>query len=101
MAKNNKQGSKVAAHSKQPATKKVSALGRDSDYFCSMSMAPRINEGMHWFQMLPAAFFTAFIIMIVRYYEYKRPMNQFYWTNSGNDLTEFLATTKWLLSLFV
>ncbi|WP_312647399.1 O-antigen ligase family protein [Aminipila sp.] len=93
MAKINQQGNKTA-QTKQPTKKSASTSGKHSDYIYSMSMAPRINEDMHWFQLLPAAFFTAFVIMIVRLHEYKRPMNQFFWTSDGNDLTEFFSYFK-------
>ncbi|MFV0516149.1 MAG: O-antigen ligase family protein [Aminipila sp.] len=67
---------------------------KNSGYSFSMSMSPKIDEGLHWFQMLPIAFFTAFIIIIVRLYQYNRPMSQFYWTNGGNDLVEFFSYYK-------
>lgn len=70
------------------------SINNNSDYIFSMSMAPRIDESLHWFQILPAAFFTAFIIMIVRLHQYERPMTQFFWTNSGNDLTDFFSYYK-------
>lgn len=94
MAKKNKQGGKTAVPQQSAKSQTSKALGKHDDYLCSMSMAPRIDEDMHWFQLLPAGFFTAFIIMIVRLYEYNRPMNQFYWTNSGNDLSEFFSYYK-------
>lgn len=97
MAKKNKQGNKVAEPKQSTKSQFFSGngtLGKNSDYLYSMSMAPRIDEGMHWFQLLPAAFFTAFVIMIVRLYQYERPMNQFYWTNGGNSLTEFFSYYK-------
>ncbi|QAT41907.1 O-antigen ligase family protein [Aminipila luticellarii] len=97
MANKNKQGSKAAEskHATKPQlSKKTDATGRKSDYLFSMSMAPRIDEEMHWFQTLPAAFFTAFVIMLVRMHQYHRPMNQFFWTNSGNNLTEFFSYYK-------
>lgn len=67
---------------------------RNNDFFWSMSMAPRLEESMHWFQMLPAAFFTACVIIIVRMHSYTRPMSQFYWTNSGNDSIDFFSYFK-------
>ncbi len=97
MAKKNKQGNNAASPkqtAKYHTSSKTGTSVKNSDYLCSMSMAPKINEGMHWFQMLPAAFFTAFTIMIVRYYEYKRPMHQFFWTNKGNELAEFFSFYK-------
>ncbi|MHC1724278.1 MAG: O-antigen ligase family protein [Aminipila sp.] len=97
MSKKNKQGSSTTTE-KQTVKTQVSAKSsssiKTSDYWYSMSMAPRIEEGMHWFQLLPATFFTAFVILIVRMYQYTRPMDQFYWTNSGNDLVEFFSYFK-------
>lgn len=65
-----------------------------SDFLFSMSMAPRMGQSYHWFQMLPAVFSTAIIIAIVRMASYQRPMSQFFWTNSGNDLTDFFSYYK-------
>ncbi|WP_312094869.1 O-antigen ligase family protein [Aminipila sp.] len=97
MAKINKQGSK-AVDSKQNPKNKISAkpitLKKNTDYSYAMSMAPRINDDMHWLQLAPAIFFTTFIIMIVRLHQYQRPMNQFYWTNSGNNLVDFFSYYK-------
>lgn len=65
-----------------------------SDFLFSMSMAPRMGQSYHWFQMLPAVFSAAIIITIVRMASYQRPMSQFFWTNSGNDLTDFFSYYK-------
>lgn len=92
MAKKNKQGTKLA--SKKHAIKSSTSSKKSQDYLYSMSMAPKIDQGMHWFQMLPAAFFTAIVIMIVRLHQYERPMSQFYWTNSSNNLTDFFSYYK-------
>lgn len=85
MAKKIKEGSK-----NQASTEKL----RDPDYLWSMSCAPRIDEGVHWFQLLPIAFFTAFVIMITRMASYSRPMAQFYWANKTSDLTDFFSYYK-------
>ncbi|QIB68156.1 hypothetical protein Ami103574_02005 [Aminipila butyrica] len=97
MKNKNKLGNKATSSKQQGNTHmphKSVTSGRKSDYLYSMSMAPRIDEASHWFQMLPALFFTACIITIVRMHDYQRPMSQFFWTNSGNDLTEFFSYYK-------
>ena len=73
-----------------------------SEYLFSMSYAPRINESTPMFQMLPALFFTAVIIMVVRMASYQRPMEQFYfWSaNSGSSLTDFFSYFK-LIAILV
>lgn len=60
----------------------------------SMDKAPRIDEEMHWLQMVPAAFFTAVIIMITRMHTYQRPMDQFYWSGGGDNLADFFSWFK-------
>lgn len=47
------------------------------------------------------AFFTSFIILIVRMAKYERPMDQFYWTNSGNILTDFFSYYKMVAVLII
>ena len=46
-------------------------------YLWAMSQAPKIDESTHSFQLAIAAFFTAFIILVVRASVYTRPMEQF------------------------
>lgn len=65
-----------------------------SEYLWSMSNAPRLGYDVHWIQLLLPAFFTAVIISLVRMTSYTRPMDQFYWTNAGNDLTDFFSYCK-------
>lgn len=67
---------------------------KNPDYLVSMSAAPSLNESTHWFQMLPAAFFTAVVIIITRMYAYTRPMEQFYWSEKANNLTDFFSYYK-------
>lgn len=64
------------------------------DYLFNMSLAPRIEESTHWFQMSVAAFFTAVIIMITRMATYQRPMEQFFWSGGENNLTDFFSYNK-------
>src|SRR5665647_2290309 len=69
---------------------------KDKGALIHMSYAPKIDEDMHWFQMLPAAFFTAFVIIITRMHVYKRDMSQFFWSGQGADaqLSDFFSYFK-------
>lgn len=73
----------------------------DPDYLWSMSRAAGPDESTPWFELLPAAFFTALVILIVRMYTYHRPMEQFYWsTNTIEDnLTDFFSYFKMIAIL--
>ncbi len=64
------------------------------EYLYHMSLAPRIGEDTHWFQMIPATFFTAFIIIITRMKTYERPMDQFFWSGGDNQLADFFSYYK-------
>ncbi|HYE68959.1 MAG TPA: hypothetical protein VEA58_10130, partial [Anaerovoracaceae bacterium] len=64
---------------------------KNNDYLLSMSLAPEIGQSTHWFQMLPAAFFTAVIIIITRMASYQRPMGQFFWSTETTDLVDFFS----------
>lgn len=66
----------------------------DSDYLLSMSHAPDINQGVHWFQLIPVMLFTAITILMVRMIPYERPMEQFFWNGGGNNLTDFFSYIK-------
>lgn len=86
-----KGGSKSGA-----AVKAALKRQQDPDYLWSMSHAPRVGEDTHWFQLLPAAFFTALVILIVRMHVYHRPMEQFFWSTdtSASDITDFFSYFK-------
>ena len=45
------------------------------------------------------AFFTAFIILLVRMHSYQRPMDQFFWSNGNNNLVDFFSYYKMLFIL--
>lgn len=70
--------------------------GTDKGALIRMSHAPLPNEDMHWLQMLPAAFFTAFVIIITRMHVYQRDMSQFFWSGQGADaqLSDFFSYFK-------
>jgi hypothetical protein len=67
-----------------------------------MSHAPRLDETpMHWIQFIPAALFTAIVIMIARQYGYARDMSVYYWSNQteppaadSNNLVDFFSHYK-------
>lgn len=67
---------------------------KNSDYLWSMSLSPKIDEGVHWFQLLLISFFTSCVILIVRMVSYTRPMEQFFWANPDNNLTDFFSYGK-------
>lgn len=70
------------------------SLNGKKDFLFQMSDAPKIGEEYHMFQWLPILLFSAVVILITRMATYERPMDQFYWTNSGNDLTDFFSYGK-------
>ena len=84
---------KPAASQGKANTKKLDL--KNNDYLFSMSMAPRLGETSHWFQMLPILVFTAIVIMIVRMAPYTRPTSQFYFLGKGEgNLTDFFSYYK-------
>lgn len=78
---------------KNQTSKKIQML-KDPDFLWSMSLAPKINESTHWLQMLPAAFFTAVVILITRMHSYTRPMKQFFWSGGEEQLSDFFSYFK-------
>ncbi len=74
--------------------KERKSVDRPKEYLLSMSLAPKLDESIHWFHMLPAAFFTAVTIIITRMHAYERPMDQFYWSGGDNSLTDFFSYFK-------
>ena len=66
----------------------------NNDYYYSMNQAPRIGENTHWFQMIPIAFFASVIIIITRMASYERPMDQFFWSGSKTQLSDFFSYYK-------
>lgn len=65
-----------------------------SEYRYSMSLAPRVDQNSHWFQLLPIAFFSAVIIMITHMAVYKRSMDQFFWSGNENQASDFFSYYK-------
>lgn len=66
----------------------------------TMKAAPTIPEH-HGFGFSGGviAFFTAFIILLVRMHSYQRPMDQFFWSGGNNDLVDFFSYYKMLFIL--
>jgi hypothetical protein len=77
-----------------PKTVSKNTIVDRSSYLFSMHMAPSINQSFHWFQLIPAAFFTAIIIMITKMKSYERPMDKFYWSDGATQLTDFFSYYK-------
>ncbi len=67
---------------------------KNNDYLWSMSYAPRLDEGVHWFQILPISFFAAFVILITQMKSYERPMEDFFWYSGDNHLVDFFSYYK-------
>ena len=80
---------------KKPAAA-VQVYEKDKGMLIQMGHAPKIEEDSHWFQMLPAAFFTAFVIMITRMHVYNRDMGEFFWSGQGLNaqLSDFFSYFK-------
>lgn len=75
--------------SKQPIKNVI-----NNNYIFKMGSAPDVSESTHWFQMLPIAFFTSFVIIITRMAAYERPMEQFFWSGGNPQLTDFFSYYK-------
>lgn len=65
-----------------------------SDFLCRMSYATPLGESLHWFQLVPAVFFGAVVIMITRMHSYQRNMAQFYWSSGSSELSDFFSYYK-------
>lgn len=78
----------------------VKNAGGDA-YWLRLSEADGPGADSHWVSMLPVMLFGAFVILIVRAASYTRNMEQFYWTNSGNDLTDFFSYDKMICILLI
>ena len=83
----------ASAQNQNADVKKTDKLNQRS-YLWNMSYAPTIDESIHWFQMLPIAFFSAFVIIITRMHSYQRDMSQFYWSGGNSELTDFFSYFK-------
>ncbi len=71
----------------------------EGDYLLKMSEADAAK--MPWIFFIPASFFTALILIIVRLHSYSRPMGQFFWyPGSENvDLMDYFSYYKMLAIL--
>ncbi|MDR2156315.1 MAG: O-antigen ligase family protein [Clostridiales Family XIII bacterium] len=76
---------------------KEAARLKKEHYLFSMSHAGLPDRSVGGLQLLPAAVFTAVVILIVRQYRYKRDMSVYYWSSDRTELTEFFSHYKVML----
>jgi len=78
---------------KQPTTR--------DPYCLAMSHAPGEEDPSHSWQLLPAVFFSAFVILIVRMHTYTRPMSRFFWTSQTDTsgIADFFSYYKMIAIL--
>lgn len=89
----------MAQISKNKKNKKEAAAAafqrsRDPRVLWAMSEAPTLDSDSCRFQILPAVFSTAIIILIVRMVSYSRPMDQFYWSAGNTELIDIFSYGK-------
>jgi len=87
---------KPSAHKSKTDDVQVSIGEMRGYYLCHMSKAPVPGGDTNVFQLVPAAFFTAFVIMIVRLHNYTRDMTQYYWSSGNSNLSDFFSYYKTL-----
>lgn len=78
------------------------SAGKDgAPYALAMSHAPGIDEPSGGEQLLPAIFFSSFVILIVHMHTYTRPMSQFFWTpqTDSSSIPDFFSYYKMLAIL--
>ena len=92
--KNNISSKKADKSKQNSTTNSMDMSDSNNGYFFHMSHAPRIDEDSSVFQMLPALFFTAVIIIITRMAPYQRPMDQFFWSTADGKLNDFFSYYK-------
>lgn len=70
----------------------------DNNYFLKMTHAAPEGKETGILMLLPVIFFSSFVILIVRQYNYTRPMGQFFWTPETNtsSITDFFSYYKML-----
>lgn len=71
-------------------------------YSLAMSHAPQIDDPSGGWQLLPAVFFSAFVILIVRMHTYTRPMSRFFWTpqTDSSSIADFFSYYKMVAVFF-
>ncbi len=69
---------------------------KKTDRCLSMSHAPKADDPADGWQLAPAVFFTAFVILIVRMHTYTRPMSRFFWTpqTDSTPIADFFSYYK-------
>ncbi len=92
---------KISKNTKAKKETKAAAPRKSADprALWSMSHAPSLDEDSSKLQILPAVFFTAFIILIVRMVSYTRPMDQFFWSAGKTDIIDFFSYGKMIALL--
>jgi len=73
-------------------------ISSDGNYLLRMSHAPKVGESFGVMANLPFVFFTAFVIMIVRAFNYRMNLMQFPW-GSQNEFTDFFSYGKMIAIL--
>ena len=98
--KKNKSKKKPTVNKNKPSQKtkkadeKLTSRDLNENYLWSMSGAPSPGENTSTVQLIPAAFFTAFVIMIVRLHSYTRDMSEYYWSSGRDSLSDFFSYYK-------
>jgi hypothetical protein len=80
----------------------ASSRNEHTPYILAMSHAPGIDEPTGPGQLLPAIFFSSFVILIVRMHTYTRPMSRFFWTpqTDSSSIPDFFSYYK-MLAIFL
>lgn len=66
----------------------------NEEYCFQMSRVGTNVYKPHWLELVPVAFFTAFVILIVRMHSYERDMSQFTWSTSDSHLVDLFSYFK-------
>ena len=87
MSKNKSKVKKETSNTNKDTTLK------DGSYLLKMSHAPKVDESVGVIASLPYVFFTAFVILIVRAFNYSMNLQQFPW-GSQNEFIDFFSYGK-------
>lgn len=93
---------KVIDRRSKPQKPEASKGPNARTYSLAMSHAPQIDDPSGGWQLLPAVFFSAFVILIVRMHTYTRPMSRFFWTpqTDTSSITDFFSYYK-MVAVFI
>jgi O-antigen ligase len=81
------------AKKRKPTTKKAQTKSSQVEAAAPEGTSLNAPEKTYFSEIL-IAFFTAFIIIIVRMHSYERPMQQFYWSGGESQLSDFFSYFK-------